>query len=95
MAKSFRIGVDIGGTFTDIVFLSHDGQVHTRKVPSTVDDYGRGIVEGVDHGRAEPLLGGERMRDQVAIDEFERCPEPLHGFDLEPDRTHGHADRHR
>ena len=47
MAKSFRIGVDIGGTFTDIVFLSHDGQVHTRKVPSTVDDYGRGIVEGV------------------------------------------------
>ena len=47
MAKSFRIGVDIGGTFTDIVFLSHDGQVHTRKVPSTVDDYGRGIVEGL------------------------------------------------
>jgi N-methylhydantoinase A len=46
-SKPFRIGVDIGGTFTDIVFLADDGTVHTRKVPSTIDDYGRGIVEGV------------------------------------------------
>ena len=45
--KAFRIGVDIGGTFTDIVFLADDGTLHTRKVPSTVDDYGRGIVEGI------------------------------------------------
>ena len=44
MTEPFRIGVDIGGTFTDIVFMSAGGQVFTRKVPSTVDDYGRGIV---------------------------------------------------
>lgn len=34
----FRIGVDIGGTFTDIVFLGDEGQVLTRKVASTPDD---------------------------------------------------------
>ena len=32
MGERFRIGVDIGGTFTDIVFLADDGELHTRKV---------------------------------------------------------------
>ncbi len=48
MTKPFRVGVDIGGTFTDIVFLADDGELHTRKVSSTVDDYGRGIIEGLN-----------------------------------------------
>jgi len=43
----FRVGVDIGGTFTDIVFLDDDGTVHTKKVSSSVDDYARAIVEGI------------------------------------------------
>src|ERR671936_1940036 len=43
----FRVGVDIGGTFTDIVFLDADGRIHVRKVSSSVDDYARAIVEGV------------------------------------------------
>lgn len=43
----FRVGADIGGTFTDIVFLGPDGVLFTKKVPSTVDDYARGIVEGI------------------------------------------------
>ncbi len=45
--STYRVGADIGGTFTDIVFLGPDGTLHTKKVPSTVDDYGRGILEGV------------------------------------------------
>ena len=35
---SYRVGVDIGGTFTDIVFLSEDGQLHTKKVSSSVEE---------------------------------------------------------
>ena len=42
-----RLGVDIGGTFTDLVLLCDDGTVATLKVSSTPDDYGRAIVEGV------------------------------------------------
>ena len=42
-----RIGVDIGGTFTDIVLVGPGGQVAVRKVSSTPDDYSRGIIEGV------------------------------------------------
>jgi N-methylhydantoinase A len=44
---TFRVGVDIGGTFTDIVFLASTGERFTRKVPSTVDDYSRAITEGI------------------------------------------------
>src|ERR1051325_3736122 len=45
--RSFRAGVDIGGTFTDIVLLGDDGSRYTKKVSSTVDDYARAIVEGL------------------------------------------------
>ncbi|HYB44036.1 MAG TPA: hydantoinase/oxoprolinase N-terminal domain-containing protein, partial [Candidatus Methylomirabilis sp.] len=43
----FRVGVDIGGTFTDIVFLDSGGRLHTRKVSSSVDDYARAIIDGL------------------------------------------------
>ena len=36
--KRFRAGVDIGGTFTDIVLLGDRGERYTKKVSSTVDD---------------------------------------------------------
>src|SRR5690348_12941024 len=42
-----RIGIDIGGTFTDLVLLAETGEVWMAKVASTVDDYARGIVEGL------------------------------------------------
>jgi N-methylhydantoinase A len=44
---AYRIGVDIGGTFTDIVLISDSGQVTIRKVPSTPRDYGQAIVHGI------------------------------------------------
>jgi len=43
----YRVGIDIGGTFTDLVLAGSDGAVHTRKVLSTPDDYGRGVVAGL------------------------------------------------
>ena len=43
----YRVGVDIGGTFTDVVLLGSDGSLITKKVSSTPDDYGRGIINGV------------------------------------------------
>jgi len=46
-AASFRVGVDIGGTFTDIVFLGEGGERFTRKVPSSVDNYAKAIVDGL------------------------------------------------
>lgn len=45
--SGFRVGVDIGGTFTDIVFLGPDGTLHTQKVSSSVDNYARAIIDGL------------------------------------------------
>src|SRR5438132_14099219 len=54
----FRVGVDIGGTFTDIVLLDANGTIHTKKVSSSVDDYARAIVEGLDEVFRETGLAG-------------------------------------
>ena len=56
--KGYRVGVDIGGTFTDIVLINEEGRLLTRKVSSSVDDYARAIVEGLaqvfDEAGVEP-----------------------------------------
>ncbi len=43
----WRLGSDIGGTFTDVAFIAEDGTLSTAKVPSTPPNYGRGVVDGV------------------------------------------------
>ena len=42
-----RIAIDTGGTFTDLVLLDPQGQLHFHKVPSTPDDPSRALVDGV------------------------------------------------
>jgi N-methylhydantoinase A len=44
---TLRVGIDIGGTFTDLVAIAADGRVLTRKAASTPHDYGQGIVAGL------------------------------------------------
>ena len=46
----FRAGVDIGGTFTDVVFLGADGSVLVKKFASTPDDYSRAVLDGLAQG---------------------------------------------
>lgn len=48
---AWRVGVDSGGTFTDLcLFDEATGRVEVWKVPSTPDDPSRGIAEGVSEG---------------------------------------------
>lgn len=48
------IGVDVGGTFTDVFFLNEaDGSCEVAKVPSTRDDQSRGIREGITQRLAD------------------------------------------
>lgn len=42
-----RLGVDVGGTFTDLVALGGDGDVRTAKVPSTPRDQSVGVMNSV------------------------------------------------
>jgi N-methylhydantoinase A len=50
----WRIGVDSGGTFTDVcLFEETTGEVKIWKVSSTPDDPSRGITQGVEEGISE------------------------------------------
>jgi N-methylhydantoinase A len=56
----WRVGVDSGGTFTDVCLFDEDqGRVEVWKVPSTPDDPSRGIAQGVEEGmrRVAPETG--------------------------------------
>ena len=42
-----RIGIDVGGTFTDLVAIDDRGVATLAKVPSTPDDPSRGVLDGL------------------------------------------------
>lgn len=45
---SYRLGVDVGGTFTDLLLMNEQsGQVFTAKVPSTPQDQSIGVLNGI------------------------------------------------
>src|SRR5579862_714387 len=47
LTDNSRIGVDVGGTFTDVILQFGDGTASVRKVLSTPPDYDRAVVEAV------------------------------------------------
>src|SRR5437764_2465305 len=64
----YRIGVDVGGTFTDLVAIDEGGLTTLAKVPSTPGDPSLGVLEGLSQlaGR----FGGDRaalLRDTERI----------------------------
>jgi N-methylhydantoinase A len=46
-AKDFILGVDIGGTFTDILLLGPDGSLYQKKVPTSTPRFGEAVIEGL------------------------------------------------
>jgi len=60
---SYRVGVDVGGTFTDIVLLGADGTIHTKKISSSVENYAQAIVEGLTEVLRETRLAPEAIEE--------------------------------
>ncbi len=60
-----RIGIDIGGTFTDIVCVRPDGSLLVRKVPSTPDDYSRSVLECLPGLFAEAGSGPGQVQEVI------------------------------
>ena len=46
-ARTLRIGIDTGGTFTDCIALSPEGTLHVHKLRSTPQDPSQAILEGI------------------------------------------------
>lgn len=60
---ALRIGVDTGGTFTDLVFQG-EARLETGKVPSTPEDPSRAVLDGMD-ALAEALGDGARRAEVI------------------------------
>ncbi len=57
---AWRIGIDIGGTFTDVALVDDAGaHVGVAKVPTTPGDLAQGVLARAGHGDA-PLPAAPR-----------------------------------
>ncbi len=50
-----QIAAEVGGTFTDLIWIDDDGQVRTHKVPSTPGDPSSGVIQGIDEALPDGL----------------------------------------
>jgi N-methylhydantoinase A len=63
--REARVGVDIGGTFTDIVVWLSDGALHISKVSSTPLDPGVAVIEGLAALLRELSIPPETVKEIV------------------------------
>ncbi len=63
----YLIGVDTGGTFTDVVVLNTNGQVWTAKASTTPDDFSRGVLDAVREAANAVGVETSELLDQTAL----------------------------
>ena len=64
-AQASRLGVDIGGTFTDIVLATESGGLAVRKILSTPEDYAAGVIAGARSALEDLGVHGEDVSQVV------------------------------
>ena len=76
---SARLGIDVGGTFTDLLLLDEDnGEIRLLKTPSTPEDQSIGIIDGttalLDRANVRPgdirtVLHGTTVSTNIVLEE--------------------------
>ncbi|MEK7333921.1 MAG: hydantoinase/oxoprolinase family protein, partial [Candidatus Binatota bacterium] len=56
--QQYIVGVDTGGTFTDVVVMGGSGEIWTAKAPTTPDDFSRGVMDALEE--AAKVMGVQR-----------------------------------
>lgn len=64
---SYRIGIDVGGTFTDFLLLGDDGMRLVHKTSSTPEDPSLAVVAGIGEIAHELGLGAEELIQDVGL----------------------------
>ena len=79
--QGYRVGVDVGGTFTDVICVTPSGEVVLDKTPTTLDDQSTGVMTGLEQlaerfgvsltdfcGDLEILVHGTTTADNTMIE---------------------------
>lgn len=64
------VGIDVGGTFTDLVAIAPDGTVETRKVLTTPHDQGEGVAAALQAlgGRVHRVVHGTTVATNALLE---------------------------
>jgi N-methylhydantoinase A len=81
MNTGYRVGVDVGGTFTDIICVTPEGEIVLDKTPTTLEDQSTGVMNGLTQlserfgmsltdlcGRLDILVHGTTTADNTMIE---------------------------
>src|SRR5438093_5710153 len=61
-SMTWRIGVDIGGTFTDVALVDEaSGAIALAKVPTTPRDFGRGVLDALTGALESEQIPADRV----------------------------------
>lgn len=79
--RGYRVGIDVGGTFTDFVVVRPDGSLSLTKCPTTPRDQSLGVLQGLAgiaaseglaerefFGRIERIVHGTTVADNTMIE---------------------------
>ncbi|HEX4928756.1 MAG TPA: hydantoinase/oxoprolinase family protein [Burkholderiales bacterium] len=62
----YLVGIDIGGTFTDCAIVDAAGRLLTTKVPSTPQDFSRGMMDALGAGAEKLGLALEKFCREIS-----------------------------
>lgn len=62
-SAKYRVGADVGGTFTDIIVMADDGTTYVKKLLSTPGNYAEAVVTGLREVFQETSLDGGAVED--------------------------------
>lgn len=55
LSEDYIIGIDTGGTFTDVTVIDKEGNIYTDKAPTTPKDFSQGVINAI--GEVSKLIG--------------------------------------
>jgi len=64
---SYSLGIDVGGTFTDLVCADEAGRIETEKVLSTAENQALGVLTGIDKLAVKYGLRSADLLGQIAV----------------------------
>lgn len=65
--SGYRVGVDVGGTFTDLIAVTPEAEVLLDKTPTTLDDQSTGVMDGLGRLAEQVGLDLAAFLDQVEV----------------------------